>query len=63
MKTIRSIAESLERIAYSLMFIEITLLKINDLEYKDIKGYAKDYNKSAKEVKKHLEKVKNNEWY
>ncbi len=44
MKSIKEIAKQLKRIADSLMMIEVTLLKINELKYSDIQNYAKDYS-------------------
>lgn len=50
------IATQLKRIADSLMLIEITLLKANDLKYTDIEDYAKDYNEKSKSINEHFNK-------
>lgn len=56
MRTLKMIADSLRSIANSLVMIEITLLKIHDLKYSDIEGYAKDYNESSETVSSTLRK-------
>lgn len=61
MKTLKMIAEQLKRIADSLMFIEITLLKINKLKYTDVEQYAEDYEEAANAVSETLEKYEGGE--
>lgn len=58
MKFLKSITHELTRIANSLLMIEITLMKINGVEYSDLKGYAKDYNKVSKTISENLEDKK-----
>lgn len=55
MKTLKTIAIQLKRIANSMMMIEITLLKINEIKYSDLKRYATDYDETAKSVSEILE--------
>lgn len=55
MKTLKTIAVQLKRIADSMMMIEITLLKINKTEYLDLQKYAKDYNEVSDSIGKQLE--------
>lgn len=50
MKTLKLIALQLKRIADSLMMIEMTLMKINKVEYTELKHWAKDYEETAKEL-------------
>lgn len=54
MKTLTMIATQLKRIADSLMLIEITLLKINNLKYTDVEDYAEDYDEKAAAVSEKL---------
>lgn len=56
MKSLKMIAVQLKRIADSLMFIEITLLKINDLKYPDVREYAKSYDEVASEISETFKK-------
>ena len=53
-KTLKEIAYQLKRIADSLMMIEITLLKSNNLKYTDVEGYAKDYNQASENISEHM---------
>ncbi len=53
-KTLREIAYELKRIADSLMMIEMTLLKSEDLKYTDLQRYAKDYNEASETVSKQM---------
>lgn len=55
MKTLKIIAIQLKRVADSMMMIEITLLKINEIKYSDLKRYATDYDETAKSVSEILE--------
>ena len=58
MKTLKEIAFQLKRIADSLMMIEITLLKSNNLKYTDVEGYAKNYNDTSEKVSEHMKDEK-----
>ncbi len=55
MKSIKEIAKQLKRIADSLMMIEVTLLKINELKYSDIQNYAKDYSEKSQNISEIME--------
>ncbi|MGX1266685.1 wyosine [tRNA(Phe)-imidazoG37] synthetase (radical SAM superfamily) [Rossellomorea marisflavi] len=50
MRTLRELIAQLKRIADSLMMIEITLLKLNNMKYEDVQGYAKNYNGVSESV-------------
>lgn len=55
MKIFKEIAFQLKRIADSLMMIELTMLKSNDLKYPDIQEYAEDYNRVSQDVSKTMD--------
>lgn len=57
MKTLKELVHQLTRIANSMVLIEMTLMRMNMLEYTDLEKYAKDYNEESAKIAKVIETV------
>jgi len=57
MKTLKQIVYQLKRIADSLLMIEMTLLKTNNLKYTDLQDYSKDYGEKIQAINEKMEDI------